>query len=245
MQRYWLRIALGATLVFALGMGVIALTRNSIRELRALATSTRPISIPLMAIPFRLGGTQIGNVRRFDLLRRSPSDFSGIRLTVRLDDSVAAARLPACRLTILDPETFADGNGFQCIGSSDSAAQHLKLIGEIVFEPGGVVRAIFAPADHADSWRNYDSAKVQAELARLHAKDLQDSAIRAIIRADSSGALINIGPKSGPGLVQIQADPRGASLQVRDRSGRKIVHMHADSGGASLSVLADSAKDAR
>jgi hypothetical protein len=241
MQRYWLRIALGATVVFALGMGLIALTRNSITELRALATSTRPISIPLMAIPFRLDGSQIGNVRRFDLLRRSPSDFSGIRLTVRLDDSLAAARLPACRLTILDPETFADGNGFQCIGSSDSAAQHLKLIGEIVFEPGGVVRAIFAPADHADSWRNYDSAK----LARLHAKDLQDSAIRAIIRADSSGALINVGPKSGPGLVQIQADPRGASLQVRDRSGRKIVHMHADPGGASLSVLADSAKDAR
>ena len=246
MQRYWLRIALGATAVFALGMGVIALTRNSIAEVRALAASTRPIGIPVMSMPFRLTGNQIGNVRRLEVLRKSPRDFSGIRFTVRLDDSVSAARLPDCRLTLLDPPSLADGNGFQCINSADSAAQHLKLIGEVVFEPGGVVRAMFVPADDADFWRNYDSAQMRTtRLTRLQAKSLADSAVHAIIRADSMGALIDIGGKSGKGLVHIEADSHGASLQVRDESGRKVVQMHADPTGASLSVLGDSAKHAR
>jgi len=199
-----------------------------------------------MSMPFRLTGNQIGNVRRLEVLRKSPRGFSGIRFTVRLDDSVSAARLPDCRLTLLDPPSLAEGNGFQCINSADSAAQHLKLIGEVVFEPGGVVRAMFVPADDADFWRNYDSAQMRTtRLTRLQAKSLADSAVHAIIRADSIGALIDIGGKSGKGLVHIEADSHGASLQVRDGSGRKVVQMHADPTGASLSVVGDSAKHAR
>ena len=224
MQRYWLRIALGAAAIFVLGMGVITLTRNSIAELRALAASTRPISIPLVIMPFRLDSTQIGTVRRLDILRRSPREVSGIRLTVRLDDSVPAARLPDCRVTLFEPEGFADGSEFRCVGAADSAAQNLKLIGEVAFEPGGVVRALFAPADHADHWRSHDSAEVRAEFAKLQARNLSDSAVRAIIRADSLGTLIDIGSKSGKGLVHIQTDSHGASLQIRDRSGRKCRH---------------------
>jgi hypothetical protein len=245
MQRYWLRIALGAAAIFVLGMGVITLARNSIAELQALATSTRPISIPLVIMPFRLNSTQIGTVRRLDILRRSPRQVSGIRLTVRLDDSVTAARLPDCRVTLFEPEGFADGSGFRCVGAADSAAQNLKLIGEIAFEPSGVVRALFAPADHADHWQSHDSAEIRAELAKLQARNLSDSALGAVIRADSLGTLIDIGSKSGKGLVHIQADSHGASLQIRDRSGRKIVQLQADPAGARLSVLADSVRSAR
>jgi hypothetical protein len=245
MQRYWLRIALGAAAIFVLGMGVITLARNSIAELQALATSTRPISIPLVIMPFRLNRTQIGTVRRLDILRRSPRQVSGIRLTVRLDDSVTAARLPDCRVTLFEPEGFADGSGFRCVGAADSAAQNLKLIGEIAFEPSGVVRALFAPADHADHWQSHDSAEIRAELAKLQARNLSDSALGAVIRADSLGTLIDIGSKSGKGLVHIQADSHGASLQIRDRSGRKIVQLQADPAGARLSVLADSVRSAR
>ena len=245
MQRYWLRIALGAAAIFVLGMGVITLARNSIAELQALATSTRPISIPLVIMPFRLNSTQIGTVRRLDILRRSPRQVSGIRLTVRLDDSVTAARLPDCRVTLFEPEGFADGSGFRCVGAADSAAQNLKLIGEIAFEPSGVVRALFAPADHADHWQSHDSAEIRAELAKLQARNLSDSALGAVIRADSLGTLIDIGSKSGKGLVHIQADSHGVSLQIRDRSGRKIVQLQADPAGARLSVLADSVRSAR
>jgi hypothetical protein len=245
MQRYWLRIALGAATIFVLGMGVITLARNSITELRALAASTRPISIPLMIMPFWLDGTQIGTVRRVDILRRAPSDVSGIRLTVQLEDSVPAGRLADCRMTLFEPDGFATGGGFRCVGAADSATEKLKLIGEVAFEPGGAVRALFAPADHADHWRTYDTDKVRVELAKLQAKHLADSALHATIRADSLGALIDIGSKSGKGLVHIQADSHGASLQIRDPSGRKILQMQAHPDGARLSVLADSAPPAR
>jgi len=148
-------------------------------------------------------------------------------------------------VTLFEPEGFADGSGFRCVGAADSAAQNLKLIGEIAFEPSGVVRALFAPADHADHWQSHDSAEIRAEFAKLRARNLSDSALGAVIRADSLGTLIDIGSKSGKGLVHIQADSHGASLQIRDRSGRKIVQLQADPAGARLSVLADSVRPAR
>src|SRR4029078_682380 len=115
--------------------------------------------------------------------------------------------------------------------------------GQFVVEPGGVVRAMFVPADDADFWRNYDSAQMRTtRLTRLQAKSLADSAGRAIIPADSMGALIDIGGKSGKGLVHIEADSHGASLQVRDESGRKVVQMHDEPTGASPSGLGDFAQ---
>jgi len=234
MQRYWLKIALGAVAVFGLGMGVIALVSNSIHEVKSVVASNRPIGIPLMILPFRLDGDQIGSIRRLELLRTSPGEVSGIRLTVRLRDSVTSAQIPDCRLTIYERHALGGRHGFQCRESSDSAAEHLKQIGEVVFEPGGAVRAIFAPADHVAPWGTYDTASVRAELARLQADGL----------ADSAGAVIEVG-RHAEQLVRIQADSHGASMRIRDRSGRNLVRLHADSTGASFSILEDSAGRSR
>jgi len=234
MQRYWLKIALGAAAVFGLGMGVIALVSNSIHEVKSVVASNRPIGIPLMILPFRLDGDQIGSIRRLELLRTSPGEVSGIRLTVRLRDSVTSAQIPDCRLTIYERHALGGRHGFQCRESSDSAAEHLKQIGEVVFEPGGAVRAIFAPADHVAPWGTYDTASVRAELARLQADGL----------ADSAGAVIEVG-RHAEQLVRIQADSHGASMRIRDRSGRNLVRLHADSTGASFSILEDSAGRSR
>ena len=223
MQRYWLKIALGAVAVFGLGMGVIAVGRNSIHEIKSVLASNRPIRIPLMILPFRLDGNQIGSVRRLELLRNSPHQVSGIRLTVRLQDSVASARLPDCRLTIYETQALGGQHGFQCRGSGDSASEHLKRIGEVVFEPGGVVRAIFAPADHAARWRDYDTASVRAELARLQAEGLADTAARVRIQADSAGAVIEVG-RNKEQLVRILAD-------LYDRPGRAFPSSKTPPGG--------------
>jgi hypothetical protein len=244
MQRYWVKIALGALAVFGLGMGLIVLGRRSIRELKALAQSDRPIGIPLALMPFQVGGDQLGSIRRFELLRSSPKEVSGIRLTVRLNDSASVAGLRDCVLTLHEPAAFARHGGFGCVQPSDSAP-HLEQIGEVVFEPGGMVRAIFAPADHAARWRGSDSASLRAELTRLQAERLADSAARVSIRADSARSLIEVRGESSQALVQIQADSQGARMRIRDRSGREVFGMHADSTGASLSVLADSATPKR
>ena len=248
MQRYWGRIAVGALAVFCVGMIVITMARHGLAKLEALAKSDRPIGIPLALLPFRLGGDEIGTVRRLELLRSSPKTVTGIRLTVRLQDSSGVANLERCAVTLHEPQAFGGRDGFVCSSAADSAAEHLQQIGELVVEPGGLVRAILAPAGHAAQWRRgfYDTVAAKAELTRLKADRLADSTARAVvIRADSSDAIIDIRGDSAQSLVQLQADSHGAVLRIRDRSGKEVLHMHADSTGASLSVSADSASRRR
>lgn len=247
MQRYWGRIAAGALAVFFVGMIVITLARRGIANFDALAKSDRPIGIPLALLPFRLEGDELGTVRRLELLRSSPKTVTGIRLTVRLQDSSAVANLESCAVTLHEAQAFGGRDGFVCSSAADSAAEHLEQIGELVVEPGGLVRAILAPAAHAAQWRRgfYDTVAAKAELARLKADRLADSNARVVIQADSSRAIIDIRGDSVQSLLQLQADSHGAMLRIRDRSGKEVLHMHADSTGASFSVSADSASRRR
>jgi len=242
MQRYWVRIALGALAIFTVGMALIALARNGIRQFDMVARSDRPIVIPLALLPFRLDGNQLGTVRRLELLRSAPRKVTGIRLTVMLQDSTAVDDLRDCTLTVREP-AFGGRDGFTCASSADSASERLERIGDIVIEPGGMVRAILAPAAQAAEWRAnlYDTSAAQAELAGLKAARLADSSARAVtIRADSTHAIIDIRGDSATPLVQIQADSHGAVLHVRNRAGKEVLRMHADSTGASLTVSSDS-----
>jgi hypothetical protein len=244
MQRYWNRIAVGALAIFFVGMIAITLVRRVIANLDALARSDRPIGIPLALLPFRLDGDQLGTVRRLELLRSSPKTVTGIRLTVSLQDSTDLAGLENCTVTLREPQAFGGRHGFVCSSSSDSAAEHLQKIGELIVEPGGAVRAILAPAGDAADWRSgfYDTAAAKAELAGLKADGRADSTAQAVvIRADSNRAVIDIRGGSAQSLVQINADSHGAMLRVRNRAGKELLRLHADSAGASLSVSADSA----
>ncbi|MGE5231851.1 MAG: hypothetical protein ACM3NS_08915 [Deltaproteobacteria bacterium] len=244
MQRYWVRIAVGALAVFAVGMVSISLGRRVIASVEALAKSDRPIGIPLALLPFRLAGDELGTVRRLELIRSSPQDVSGVRLTVRLQDSTAVRSLRDCAVTLRGPQVFGGREGFVCSSAADSAAEHLEKIGEIVVEPGGLVRALLVPGDHAANWRAdlHDTAAARAELEVLKAERLADSTARAVIvSADSARAVIDIRGDSSRSLVRIQADSHGATLHVRNRAGNDIVRLHADSTGASLTVSSDSA----
>ena len=246
MQRYWVRIALGALAVFAVGMVGISVARSGMKQLETVANSTRPIGIPLALLPFRLDGEQLGTVRRLELIRIAPKKVTGIRLTVALQDSSEADNLRDCNVTVHAPVAFGGRDGFTCSTTADSMAGHLERIGEIIVEPGGLVRAIFARAEQAAEWRAglYDTGTARAELAALKAERLADSTARAvIIRADSSRAVIDIRGDSARPIVQVQADSRGALLRVQDRSGKEIVRLRADSDGASLSVTPDSSPD--
>jgi hypothetical protein len=239
MQRYWIRIAVGALAVFTVGMVSISLVRRVIARAQALARSDRPIGIPLALLPFRLAGDQLGTVRRLELLRSSPGEVSGVRLTVRLQDSTSAAGLRDCAVTLRGIELFGGRQGFVCSSQADSAAERLEKIGEIIVEPGGLVRALFVPGDRARTWRAglYDTVAARAELEALKAERLADSTARAVVvRADSTRAVIDIQGDSSQSLVRIRADSHGALLRVRNRAGKDIVRLHADSTGASLTI---------
>jgi hypothetical protein len=243
MQRYWVRIAAGALAVFVVGMVCISLARSVIANVQSLAKSNRPIGIPLALLPFRVAGDELGTVRRLELLRSSPEEVSGVRLTVRLKDSTDTESLRDCVVTLLGHQVFGGREGFVCSSPADSAAEHLEKIGEILVEPGGMVRALLVPGDHAANWRAdlYDTAAARAELEALKAERLADSSARAVvIRADSARAVIDIRGDSSRSRVQIHAVPHGATLRVRNRAGTDIVRLRADSTGASLTLSSDS-----
>src|SRR5262249_49461519 len=148
---------------------------------------------------------RLGKVSRIEFLRSSPDEVSGFRVTVRLQDSVAVDRVADCKLILNRPDSFATRGGFAC--TTNDSASGLKKIGEVVFEPGGAVHAIFAPVG---SWREQHVHAMQVEAARLEAQGLADSAARLRIQADSAGALIEVGGDSASALVHIQADSHGA-----------------------------------
>ena len=228
MQRYWLRIALGALAVFALGMAGISIYRKGVQKVGALANTADPITIPLAIMPFQVDGDRLGRIQEVQIRRDAPKHISGVGLVVKMGDAVATKDLlPGCLLTI--QETSADHQGvpFHCATPADSLADSLTAFGEVRFEPGGVVRAFFLPARVVNDWREGRSELVSLEGRHAAAR----SQSRAIIRVDND---------SGDTVLELHADPAGAQLRVRDDSGREVLKLEARPEGARLMLRADS-----
>src|SRR5690606_27686418 len=83
MNRYWLRIGLGALAVFAVGYAGWRLVERGVGEVRDLAMSDQEISIPLFgALPFTVEGRRVGSLQRLTLLRDAPKQISGVIVRV-------------------------------------------------------------------------------------------------------------------------------------------------------------------
>ena len=228
MQRYWLRIALGALAVFALGMAGISIYRNGVQELEALKHSADPITIPLALMPFQVDGDRLGRIHEVQIRRDAPKSISGVGLVVNLADSAAASDLPAaCLLTVQDDHVTGGGPSFHCATPADSLADSLTTFGEVRFEPGGAVRTFFLPARIVGDWREGRSEMVSFDTEPGMARSRR----RATIRIDND---------SGKPVFELHADSTGARLRVRDDSGREVLQIDADSGGARLMVRDDS-----
>ncbi|MGH7630069.1 MAG: hypothetical protein ACREOF_11960 [Gemmatimonadales bacterium] len=233
MQRYWLRIALGALVVFALGMTAITIYRKGVAKVDALARSTDPITIPLAIMPFQVDGERLGRIEEVQIRRDAPKRISGVGLVVRKRGSPATDDLlSACLLTMQETAVEPHGPNFHCATPADSLADSLTAFGEVRFEPGGVVRAFFLPARLVDDWREGRSEFVSFDSQRSAARP----GGRAIIRVDND---------SGDTVVELHADSAGARLRIRDDSGREVLQMDADSTGARLMVRGDSGRRKR
>jgi hypothetical protein len=226
MQRYWLRIAVGALAVFAVGMTGISIYNSGVKKVSALASSSDPIRIPLAIMPFQVDGERLGRIKEVEIRRDAPQRISGLGLRVALNDSSGPEQLPSgCLLTV--PGRAHDGPpSFHCATAADSLADSLSLFGEVRFEPGGTVRAFFLPIRLLEEWRSGRNELVAFDSAH-HAHGQG----RALIRIDND---------SGDTVLELHADSAGARLRIRDESGREVVKIDADSTGARLMVRDDS-----
>jgi hypothetical protein len=229
MQRYWLRIALGALAVFVLGMTAISIYRNGRAKVEELANSADPITIPLAILPFQVDGDRMGRIEQVQIRRDAPKRVSGVGLVVKMNDSVTSENLPdTCRLTVHDTPTDHRSPSFHCASPADSLADSLTVFGDVRFEPGGVVRAFFLPARLVNEWREGHSDLVRFDEQRRFAAESQ------------SRTLIKIDNDSGDTVFELHADSGGARLRIRDDAGREVFKLDADSAGARMMVRGDS-----
>jgi hypothetical protein len=166
MRNYWMRIALGALGIFAVGMIAVTLVRRGLARVNDVVEGSGPISIPLAIIPFQLNGNKLGKLQRLVLYRETPKKVSSVQLEVKLDDALLARGLEGCRLAAnLDSEerhgpgihvrTGGWNKGtFWC--SKEGADSGLVEFGHAVFRPGEVTVPLLLPQDLVDDLRKGD-----------------------------------------------------------------------------------------
>jgi hypothetical protein len=203
MRNYWLRIALGALGVFAIGMVLWNIGMAGRRRVEHVVESADPITIPLALIPFKVNGQSLGTMRQVQIIRSDPHTVEAVNFRVRLADSVADARLASCVLVMGGSLKNVDAeHTFRCVSADDTVGGNLAPVGDmrtqrgqsyVLFATAGALDSIdidfdeeladsIAEAHEAfgDSIRSAEEAK--ADSIRTAAERMADS-VRA--RADS------------------------------------------------------------
>jgi len=221
MRSIWVRAGVGALAVFALGMmlyTVVRTTKAKARQafghLKAELDSGAVAAFDHLdrAVPFVLNGKELGRLANFTLDPGEAGAMPVLNALVALDrDQLDAAMLSSCDLVPVSPEKFAVTQGFRCAAPDERG---LRSLGEVRFEPVGVVRPVRA------------NEQATAQLQRIAAITV-DSAHRGVVHAEVTG-------DSGE-LVSINADSNGAFIHVTDGNGR-VVRVSADRHGVVVKV---------
>jgi len=132
MRNYWIKIAAGAFGIFAIGMIVITGLRTVKSKVTTTLNSSDPIPIPLIGlIPFRVDSAKLGSVTRVEFLRSDPEHVSGVRVLVKLADSIGQDRLRNCTLALQSLDNIDEKTTFRC-QAADAALEGLQPFGTVV-----------------------------------------------------------------------------------------------------------------
>jgi hypothetical protein len=132
MRNYWLKIALSALGIFAVGMLLVAGFRTTKHKITTTLESTDPIAIPVAFLPFRLDGAKLGALDQLVFLREVPNQVSAVKVVVNLADSVSPERFKDCALAIDNVDHLNNKSSFRC-QRGDTAGMHLAPFGFVRF----------------------------------------------------------------------------------------------------------------
>ena len=230
MRNYWMRIALGALAIFAVGMVARALINRGIGGLKGVVEGSGPISIPLAFIPFQLGGDKLGTLERVTLERTTPRSVSSVLLEVKLSDSMLAKGLEGCRLAAnpdsKDGRRRVEESTFWC-AENVSADTDMVEYGQAVFRPGEVTVPLYLPQDMVEELQNldfgHDSAAV---IAEAKAEAVMEAEAESALAAEQAVAA------SAPQQRARMVDSLRAEGQRRADSARRVLTRMADSTAA-------------
>ncbi|MBK9068637.1 MAG: hypothetical protein IPL76_17475 [Gemmatimonadetes bacterium] len=243
MRNYWIRILAGAVGIFAIGMALITGFRAMKSKVTTTFNSTDPIPIPLVGLlPFRLDDAKLGSLSRVEFLRHDPEHLSGVRVLVKLADSVGPDRLRACVLVVDDVERINDRTTFRCapIGAIPAGAEEF-----------GTVRVQGMP----DSFPLFLPTKVVADLRRteirldhngLHVNSIPDP-VHAAMEAKADSLREALGDRIEARSDSVD-DLRSRADELEDSSAslgaaqRRVVERQADSARTAMRAMIDRMK---
>ncbi len=211
MRKYWFKIGLGAATVFAGGMFVITLGRQVKSAAAEALRSGSSIRIPMAMLPFTLDGQKVGTVRSIQVDRSGPKRVKHLNVTVSLKGAPPDA-LEACALTV---SRHSRHELFDCVGLDELDLGDLVRVGEVRFEPSGLVRPILLDRDMVEDWFDLNWADLG-------------------LRPDSK-ANIEINGEDGS-IVRLNADGEGAILKISDGTGREVVKLEAGENGVNMKI---------
>lgn len=150
MRNYWLKIIARAVGIFAVGMIIVTGFRSLRTKVTTTLGSTDPISIPLIGlIPFQLEESRLGRVNRVELLRSDPEHVAGVRVLVKLADTIGADRLRSCRLVVDNVDKLGNETRFRCLVEGGDATG-LEEFGTVVIKGSGEAFPLLLPSKAAE-----------------------------------------------------------------------------------------------
>lgn len=156
MTRYWIKIIVGALLIFIVGMAAWMGIRRGVSTVHTVLETADPITIPIKVVHFRVDGSSLGRIERIRFLRTAPKSIESVEVTVRVDSAAAGEGLRACAMRIDDLERLDEQSTFVCVrGDSVSAAGAFEPFGQVLVEGTDIVLPLLLPADAVRDLRNH------------------------------------------------------------------------------------------
>lgn len=191
MRNYWMRIALGAVAIFAVGMVGLTLVHRGVSGVRGVVQGTGPITLPVAFVPFKLDGEKLGTIHRIKVYRSAPDQVKSVNLLVRLADSVNPSRLADCILVAEGFEKFNSQTTIRCAAAADTTGDSLAHIGQIRLTRGNMAFQLFMPRDAIKELTDSDSMFVGEDSTDAIERRVDSMAQAAENRADSISEAVN------------------------------------------------------
>jgi hypothetical protein len=213
MRNYWLKIAFGAVVIFAIGMVGVTIVRRGVARVNTVVTGSGPINIPLAFLPFELDGERLGTMKRVTLHRAAPRHVTQVNLQIELSDSLVAQGLAGCRLAAnleeepgeqginIEGGRFAKGT-FWCLQEVDST-EHVEY-GQVTFRPGDVIIPLYLERDLVDELQDLDFE--------------EDPDLASNVDSDSVAAAVEAHAESVAAAAEARVDSIMKANQLRRRT---------------------------
>jgi hypothetical protein len=176
MRNYWVRIVVGALVIFAIGMIGVTLIRHGMVKVNDVVHGSGPISLPIAFIPFQIGGSDLGKLDHVVLERTAPKKISSVRVDVNLDDAMVAQGLSQCKLAANFDASEKHSKGihikrgegrqgtFRCLAAGETDSTLVEF-GRAMLHPGDVTLPLFLPKELVDNLQTGNFLSDSSETA--------------------------------------------------------------------------------